>query len=140
MVTNYETELRMSNSARWLGHAMNRFEPRNKHAGKKRCESQHTRLLATKREKKEQSKTIIRPYLVTPFLDPKIKTGLPISYRPETGVFSGSQFRISSLSGRPSPEKWRPFSDEIPTRKWHPDWVFNMSWEATTVVTSRKQH
>ena len=62
-----------------------------------------------------------------------------LSYnKPENGDFSGFHFRML-FSDEPPAEKRGPFSDEIPIRKWHPDLVLHMSWEATSVVTSRKQ-
>ena len=61
-----------------------------------------------------------------------------LAYRPETGDFSGFRYQIL-LWGRPQPEEGGPFSDEIPARKWHPELVLHLSWEATNLVTSGKQ-
>ena len=61
-----------------------------------------------------------------------------LPYGPENGDF----FRLAFsdiVFGSASSRKRGPFSDEIHIRKRHPDLVLHMSWEATRLVTSRKQ-
>ena len=52
MVTNYETEIRIANTARRFDHAMPTAV--STRAKKQRCESQHTRLFAEKERKKRK--------------------------------------------------------------------------------------
>ena len=65
--------------------------------------------------------------------DPKlvIIQAFIFGYRFRAGLHpeKGDHFRMKCL----------PVSDEMPTRKRHPDWVSHMSWEATSLVTTRKQ-
>ena len=53
MITSYETEMHIADTAMRVGHAMMK---RGEYAGKKKDASQHTRLFASKRKQKKGKK------------------------------------------------------------------------------------
>ena len=57
---------------------------------------------------------------------------------PKMVIFRAFVFRYRFRVGLQQ-KKGGLFSDEIPIQKRHPDLVLHMSWEATSLVTSRKQ-